>query len=83
MLLSPVKYWISRYVYVILQSVRLTAEANPFMRSINLENSLGIVTQVTYIGKSCNQQFMSDIAGQDIQAHNDSSKKVCPYAVRR
>ena len=31
---------------------KLTGEVNPFTRSINSENSLGIVTQVTYIRNS-------------------------------
>ncbi len=48
--LSPIKHWISRYVYVILWDVNLTGGANSFVRSINSENSLGIVTQLTYIG---------------------------------
>lgn len=35
---------------VILWDVNLTGGANSFVRSINSENSLGIVTQLTYIG---------------------------------
>ena len=32
------------------EGVKLAGEFNPFTRSINSENLLGIVTQVTYIG---------------------------------